>query len=494
MADNAKRLVPPPVVPAATANKRDESVVPRDDLIGRTIDGRYKVEALLGEGGMGLVYRVRHTSLGKALAIKVLRTNISNDDEVLRRFKQEAQSASHIGNRHIVDVSDFGVTPNGSTYFVMEYLDGVDLITAIEEAGELEDDRVLHIARQLCRAVGAAHDAGIVHRDLKPENVFLVSRDGDDNYVKVLDFGIAKVADSGAKLTRAGEVFGTPHYMSPEQAGGHPVDHRTDIYSLGVIMYEMVTGQVPFDADNMMGILTKHMYEEPLPPSARVPDMLQGLEDVILKCLQKEPQFRYQSLLELEADLDLLEEGLAPAGIQAPKFRATEPPASKPQTVRVAIAAALAVGLLTVGWLTLEGRSASNQTDRRSPEVSPTLVWAQVGSAEAQAVAEPPPAPEPIALSPSVKITSSPRRATVTLNGKRLGRTPVSLSRPDPDKPIVLELAYKGYTTMQSRVTAASLQTEHFELKRAPKKKVTVKRRSRPSKPKKDTPVLDPWD
>ncbi|MCA9581367.1 MAG: serine/threonine protein kinase, partial [Myxococcales bacterium] len=243
------------------------SLPPPDKLIGRTIDGRYVVEKVLGEGGMGLVYRAKHTVLNKPLAIKVLRPDVSKDEEIIRRFRQEAQSATAIGNQHIIDIIDFGTLPDASTYFVMEFLDGRDLTHVVENDSPLSVERAVHITRQLCRALGAAHEAGIVHRDLKPDNIYLVRRGDDDSFVKVLDFGIAKVGGTTQKLTKAGAVFGTPHYMSPEQCSGADTDHRTDIYALGVIMYEMVTGKVPFEADNLMGILTKHMYEAPMPPS-----------------------------------------------------------------------------------------------------------------------------------------------------------------------------------------------------------------------------------
>ncbi len=274
-----------------------------DGLLGRTIDQRYRVEALLGEGGMGLVYRVTHAQLNKPLAIKVLRRENTRDPEVLARFRREAESASAIGNQHIVDINDFGVLDDGSTYFVMECLEGVDLIDAIDVARCMPEERAIHIAIQVCRALGAAHDAGIIHRDLKPENVFLTHRNGTDDFVKVLDFGIAKVANGPKRLTRAGEVLGTPHYMSPEQCEGNDVDHRTDIYALGVLLYEMVTGHVPHDADTMMGILTKQMYEDPVPPKVRVPQVSHELERLIMRCLEKKREERYQTMHEVELDL-----------------------------------------------------------------------------------------------------------------------------------------------------------------------------------------------
>src|SRR5690606_12071641 len=166
---------------------------PVDPMVGTTIDGRYRIEKVLGQGGMGVVYTATHAVLGKRLAIKVLKSDVSKDQEIIQRFRQEAQSASAIGSQHIIDISDFGSLPDGSTYFVMEYLDGMELTKAIEEQRPMPADRVVHIAKQLCGARGAAHERGIVHRDMKPDNVFLIKRGANRDFVKVLDFGIAKV-------------------------------------------------------------------------------------------------------------------------------------------------------------------------------------------------------------------------------------------------------------------------------------------------------------
>jgi serine/threonine protein kinase len=331
-------------------------------LLGQTIDQRYRVESLLGEGGMGLVYRVTHTHLNKPLAIKVLRRENTRDPEVLARFRREAESASAIGNEHIVDISDFGVLEDGSTYFVMECLEGIDLIDAIDAAQRMPEQRAIQIAMQVCRALGAAHDTGIVHRDLKPENVFLIRRDETEDFVKVLDFGIAKVANGPKRLTRAGEVLGTPHYMSPEQCEGDNVDHRTDIYALGVLMYEMVTGHVPHDADTMMGILTKQMYEDPIPPKVRVPQVSEQLERLIMRCLEKKPDQRYQTMHEIEEDLRRVCEGQQPVGPDTVTLTPTRPP--RPDRARIS---PVYLGGLGLAVLALVATLAMRAADRRTP-------------------------------------------------------------------------------------------------------------------------------
>jgi serine/threonine-protein kinase len=272
-----------------------------DPLIGTVIGGRYEVQRVLGEGGMGTVYGVRHRSLDKGFALKVMRADMARQGELAARFIQEARAAAAIGHPNIVQITDFGEQPNGAPYFVMELLDGVSLNKLLRSGGPPPFARALRLLKQVAAALGAAHAAGVVHRDLKPDNIHVTAND----IVKVLDFGVAKMAGAG-RLTRTGMVFGTPHYMSPEQASGGAVDHRTDIYALGIIMYEMFAGRVPFEADSYMGVLTKHMFMVPEPPSrvnAAVRE-LGALEDVTLRCLEKKPEARYASMDALIVEIE----------------------------------------------------------------------------------------------------------------------------------------------------------------------------------------------
>jgi eukaryotic-like serine/threonine-protein kinase len=290
-----------------------------DAYIGQVFDGRYVLEEPLGEGGMGVVYKARHKVIDKRVAIKILRQDLAADAEMTERFLNEAKAASSIGNPHIVDISDFGRLPDGATYFVMEFLEGQALSELMTSLGVVPVGRIIHIAKQIARGLSAAHARGIVHRDMKPDNVMLITRGEDKDFAKVLDFGIAKVSTEAGKITRAGSVFGTPHYMSPEQAAGTPVDHRTDIYSFGVILYEMASGKVPFDADNFMGILTQHMYKKPVYLRTLVPapqEIPVSIEAIVHKCLAKRPDQRYASMDALVADLERAERGLIPEAVQ----------------------------------------------------------------------------------------------------------------------------------------------------------------------------------
>ncbi|MBS0658983.1 MAG: serine/threonine protein kinase [Verrucomicrobia bacterium] len=301
---------------------------------GAVIGGVYRVDRVLGEGGMGTVFAVTHTRLNKRFALKMLKKDLARDPETRARFLQEAQAAGQIQHPNVVEITDFAALPDGSAYMVMEYLDGQPLARMIKLGGALPALRAVTLVRDVAKALQAAHDASVVHRDLKPDNVFVLEIGGRET-AKILDFGVAKVAGS-AKLTRTGMVFGTPHYMSPEQASGGVVDGRTDIYALGVIMYEMFTGRVPFEADTYMGVLTKHMFEAPVPPS-QLPGPareLGALEDLTLKALAKRPEDRYSSMNELIADLDRIvqvgPDGRAiiaaeVAGIRRPVFKPGQP-------------------------------------------------------------------------------------------------------------------------------------------------------------------------
>ena len=295
----------------------------RDRLVGTTILGRYAVDGVLGDGGMGVVYSARDIENGGRYAVKVLRAEYSAEEDLVVRFEQEARAAASINNPHIVEIYDWGSLPDNSRFFVMEYLEGSSLGDVLarmpKPAGSdrrqpMSESLTIHLAMQICEGLGVAHAIGIVHRDIKPDNFHIVRKPDEPYFVKILDFGIAKVQNSKAARTRTGSVFGTPHYMSPEQASGdRNIDHKTDIYGLGVLMYEMASGKVPFDADNLMGILTAHLYHTPVHPRVypECEQMTPAFEAVILKCLAKTKEARYDSLDEVREDLERVSAGLS---------------------------------------------------------------------------------------------------------------------------------------------------------------------------------------
>jgi serine/threonine protein kinase len=284
---------------------------------GTVLADRYRILSLIGEGGMGTVYTATHVEIDKLVAVKVLHPVYSRMPDVVSRFRQEARAASRIGHPNIVEVFDSGTTSDGAVYFVMENLEGMDLGKLLDEEKRLAVDRAIQIARQICEAVGAAHDAGIIHRDLKPENIFLISREGQPDFVKVLDFGIAKNIEleetSRQRLTHPGMAMGTPEYMAPEQAAGLPTDHRVDIYAAGAILYEMVVGNAPHTGSNLMAVLSRKATEPVVPPREVRPDLPESLERLILWALRFDPEERPQSMAQMVYELTKLTRGRAGA-------------------------------------------------------------------------------------------------------------------------------------------------------------------------------------
>lgn len=269
-------------------------------LVGSVVAERYRVEKLLGEGAMGAVYRAEHVHMQKAVALKVLHQWMSQNPEVVRRFEREAVAAARIEHPNVAGATDFGRLADGSFYLALEFIAGKSLAQLMAEVGPMSPERACKIAAQIASALGAAHGAGIVHRDLKPDNVMMPQSDVElGDVVKVLDFGMAKVQqtdNSETKLTMHGAVYGTPQYMAPEQAAGQEVDHRADVYALGVILYEMLSGRPPFSGETMMALLVKHMTETPPPLPSSVPRQLSQL---VMKCLEKSPEQRPQSAQEV---------------------------------------------------------------------------------------------------------------------------------------------------------------------------------------------------
>jgi serine/threonine-protein kinase len=289
-------------------------------MVGSTISGRYRIERLLGEGGLGAVYEAEHTLMHKRVAIKVLHAEMSKMSEVVSRFEREAMAAAHIEHPNVASATDFGKLDDGSFFLVLELIEGKSLREVIAK-GRFPAARAVHVARQIASALSRAHGLGIVHRDLKPENVMLVMRDGDADFVKVLDFGIAKVPvgdiapaskTGGEALTQLGMVYGTPEYMPPEQALGQEVDRRADLYALGVIVYEMLAGARPFDDESKVKLLGKHITA-PVPPLPADAQIAPALDALVMKLLAKDANDRVQESRDVIDALDAIAPPANPA-------------------------------------------------------------------------------------------------------------------------------------------------------------------------------------
>ncbi|QRK07146.1 serine/threonine protein kinase [Archangium violaceum] len=419
----------------------DVSYCPRDGaaLLPAVLEGRYRLLSQLGAGGMGVVYLAEHLGLRKSVAVKLLRGELSRDPTFARRFEQEAIAASQIGHEHIVNVTDLGRTPTGELFYVMELLEGESLGALLLREHFLPLGRAVPILTQVCRALEAAHARGIVHRDVKPQNVMLLRRQGQADFVKVVDFGISKVMQGqpGNGLTEAGAILGTANYMAPEQAAGGPVDARADVYSVGVLTYELCTGSRPFRGDNTFATMLQHLEATAEPPSRRRPDLglPPELDALVLSALAKDPAAR--PILEtFRAGLEALVTGRVP--VLPPATPPVPPTVAEPlEPTAVSTRSLESVhrrgrgGLLAggVGALLLLGGVGLWAVTSRGPAVEPSKESA------------PPPAP----ARPRLSITSRPEGATVTLGGRVLGVTPLELERPDGDAG-PLRLTLEGHT------------------------------------------------
>jgi serine/threonine-protein kinase len=309
-------------------NSMSEEDLKSDPLVGRTLGGKFTLEARLGQGAMGTVYRARQIALDKTVAIKVMNRELLADASYAERFQREARAASRLDHPNSIRVFDFG-EEGGLLYLAMELVEGRDLGAVLSDGATLAPDAIVDLLSQALSALAVAHDLGVLHRDLKPENIMVVRGRGEDgqptDVVKVCDFGIAKFvglpsqtsAAAASKHTTAGVVIGTPEYMSPEQARGEALDGRSDIYSLGVVLYELLAGRVPFQADSALGVVLKHVTEEPPPPSAHRRGVDAQLEALCMKALQKRPADRFTSAREMRKELRAAVSGTRPSSQQS---------------------------------------------------------------------------------------------------------------------------------------------------------------------------------
>ncbi len=390
--------------PGATTGTA-EPVVP-SLAAGTLLADRYRIDSLLGRGGMGEVYLGEHVTLGLRVAIKVAGPWLFNEATIRRRFLHEARAASRIRHEHVIEISDFGYTSEGLPFFVMEHLEGEELARTIEREGRLAPARACAVVVQILSALSAAHALGIVHRDIKPQNCFRVTRRGDPDHIKVLDFGLAKVLSDHLDeqdMTRSGTVMGTAKYMPPEQAKGEKVDARADIYAVGVLLCQLLTGKLPFESASFMGLLHRHIHERP--PSLRklAPDagISPKLDAAVLRALAKSPDDRYQSADEFAAALQAL--GPPTAGRRS----------IWPWTIG-GVAAALALVVATRPDLGSTPEAVVPETPTAAaPDPAPTTQTTPVVVPEAAAAPLPTPTTQTTPLQPVAKPTSeSPATST----------------------------------------------------------------------------------
>jgi eukaryotic-like serine/threonine-protein kinase len=298
--------------PSGSARRRHRETPADRARIGGVVASSYRIDEFLGRGAIGAVFGGVHLRLDRPVAVKFVDPSLVDEPQIRARFQREAKIAAQIGSSHAVEVFDYGLGDDGAPYLVMERLVGEDLHQRLQRDGPLPLDRALRIAKQVCRALAAAHDNGIVHRDLKPENVFLVQRDGEKEFVKVVDFGLSTFVQSDdTRLTRAGQSIGTPLYMAPEQAGAAQVDARVDVYSLGVLLFEMTTGRLPFEAPTLQALLVALSTGTPRSLRYYDPSLPQDLDELVVRFMARDPNGRPKSAAAALAEIMALEERLA---------------------------------------------------------------------------------------------------------------------------------------------------------------------------------------
>ena len=504
----------------------------QDPRIGMVLQERYRILRKLGDGGMGSVYEAEHLLIKRRVAIKVLHSQFADNPGIVARFRREAEAATSIGHPNIIEVTDMGSFPDGTTYMVLEFLEGRDWAKDIATEGPQQLGKLVHIMSQVCDALSAAHAKGIVHRDLKPENIFLIQRGADRNFAKVLDFGISKFSDSGNEnrsLTQTGTALGTPYYMAPEQCQGKKdIDHRADIYSLGVIAFQALTRQYPFD-DESYPMLVLKICTEPPPPLAHYrPDLPPAMVDVVSRMLAKDRNYRFNSCDELKAALEpfrhvnaapviaanapstasrgpsVLERAVSPASTPAayaPSFSVPAPaeaPVSKDHRLMWAVIAALFVIVLAGGAL---GTLLAFGVLDPSPDPAPVATATDEPEIP-RAGGDPPPVDDPAVDPPApgtevepttttaptvpstpaapmvrVRVTvTGPRTAQVFINGTERGSTPFDIEmQRDPvaaldAEPVLrtLEVRAEGWETVSERISFATAEVARdFTMRRA---------------------------
>ncbi|HEY3352809.1 MAG TPA: serine/threonine-protein kinase [Polyangia bacterium] len=433
-----------PSLDAAAAPQEDED----EALLGRVL-GSYRLLAVIGRGGMGRVYLAEHVKLGRRVALKLLKPEYAARRDSVARFFQEARAVNTIRHRNIVDITDFVELPDHTTFIIMELLSGANLGELVRREGPLAPHRALSVLIQVCDALEAAHRVGIVHRDLKPDNIFVLDTEGARDTVKLLDFGVAKLLVSATReeqlslQTLEGSVVGTPAYMSPEQAAGLPVDHRSDIYALGAIMYELFTGRRVFEARSFGEFVLKHVSAVPIPPRdlKNVGPLPAGLEPIILSCLEKQPEHRYQTTAALRADLARVMAGEHTAALELPPG---------PHAGRIRLAWIVGAGL--AGVLAAGAAVLLLLPDRARPAATSGRAGRPAAGAGGAAAAR------PAAADVEFSFRSDPPGAQVFAVGEvaPLGTTPLRRVRPGADRERDFIFRLTGYREQRMRAAGAT--------------------------------------
>jgi serine/threonine-protein kinase len=458
--------------------------------------GNYVAVSLLGEGGMGAVYLAEHPDIGRKVAVKVLRAEFSRDEQLLGRFLNEARAANAIRHPNIIEILDSGTTDNGMPYLVMELLEGESLSARLKRLGPLSLGDALEFAYQTASAVGAAHKKGIVHRDLKPDNLFIVPDENDPSRqrIKVLDFGIAKLQGpprmGDAVKTRTGTLMGTPVYMSPEQClGTREVDQRTDIYSLGVIVYEMICGQPPFYSEGFGELVNMHLNAAPPPLRQRVPAVPAPVEGLVLRALSKKPDERFADMAQMQAAIKAAGVGvdLTIKGASKPDFPGGTLPGGAaragelgtgPTTLSTATgsrdtaAPRRGRALALIGGVVAVAAAAAFMAVGRKPPPAPSA------SVVATTTAAPRPVPPAAPRTVEVGVDTQPTGARVVRrsDGVALGTTPFRGSFPAGSPPAELRLEHEGYEPFDLRLQLDRNRDELIQLRAVSAPSKTVRR------------------
>jgi eukaryotic-like serine/threonine-protein kinase len=486
--------LPPTVEPGLdkTASSALSSNDPFGDLPAGVVVSGYRIEAKLGSGGFGSVYRAREPAIGRVVAVKVLSGTMANQPDVLARFLDEARAATKVRHRHIIDVFQFGQLPDGRPYQVMELLEGESLAQYLGRSGPLPVQHAVPLLRGIARAIDVIHDAGIVHRDIKPDNVFLTLDEDGLCLPKLLDFGIAKQTHGiTERRTMTGAPIGTPAYMSPEQCRGDQVDARTDIYSFGALIFEVLTGKLPFEGRSFIDLMNAHLSAEPPNVSATNSGVPAGFDAAVLQCLAKAPQDRPP---RASAVVDLLQAASTAAGLvvasdarpSIPVLRATQggatplqapalPSSSRQTTVRVTPRLVLAMVASLVGgggllwWL---GASWASRSAELPVTAAPVVIAPPTPLAGPEPIASPEPALPSVTR---ITVSTNAPKAALYRDGAWVAEAGKAFTVPQANEPIRLMLKAAGFADVEVEVSPSedrALEVPMTRLKAKPTKKV----------------------